>query len=87
MGFALWLIDQEAWAAGTHEYKPMGTAVIAASQLFRSRDFNGLRRAPSRRAAGFQGLFASLEDVNRHLRQQPRLKPTRDRILPTILIK
>lgn len=80
MGFALWLIDQEAWAAGTHEYKPMGTAVIAATQLFRARDFSRLRRPPSRRNPGFEGLFASLEDVNRHL-QHPRPKAGRERTL------
>jgi len=79
MGFALWLIDREAWAAGTHEYKPMGTAVIAATQLFRARDFSRLRKAPSRRIAGFEGLFASLEDVNRHL-QRPRPQKDRDRV-------
>ncbi len=79
MGFALWLIDREAWAAGTHEYKPMGTAVIAATQLFRARDFSRLRKPPSRRVTGFEGLFASLEDVNRHL-QRPRPKKDRDRV-------
>lgn len=83
MGFALWLIDQEAWAAGTHEYKPMGTAVIAATQLFRARDFSRLRRSPSRRATGFAGLFASLEDVNRYL-QRPRPKAGRERILTVL---
>ena len=83
MGFALWLMDREAWAAGTHEYQPMGTAVIAASQLFRARDFSRLRRPPSRRVAGFEGLFASLEDVNRHL-QRPRPKAGRERILKVI---
>jgi hypothetical protein len=82
LGFALWLIDREAWAAGTHEYKPMGTAVIAQSQLFRHRDFNKLRKPPSRRAPGFEGLFASLEDVNRHL-QRPRAKKDQ-RILAVI---
>ena len=80
MGFALWLMDREAWAAGTHEYKPMGAAVIAATQLFRARDFSSLRRPPSRRVPGFEGLFASLEDVNRHL-QRPRPKVGRERIL------
>ena len=40
MGFAVW-IDAEAhvaWAQGTHEYRPMGTAVIALTDLFRQRD-------------------------------------------------
>ena len=79
MGFALWLIDRQAWAAGTHEYKPMGTAVIAQSQLFRARDFSRARRPPTREVAGFEGLFASLEDVNRHLKR-PRPQPNRDQI-------
>ena len=83
MGFALWLIDRQAVAAGTHEYKPMGTAVIAATQLFRARDFSQPRTAPSRRAPGFEGLFASLEDVNRHL-QRPRPKAGRARLLSVI---
>ena len=83
MGFALWLMDRQAFAAGTHEYKPMGTAVIAATQLFRVRDFSRLRPAPSRRAPGFEGLFASLEDVNRHL-QRPRPKAGRARLLNVI---
>ena len=83
MGFALWLIDREAWASGTHEYQPMGTAVIAATQLFRARDFSRLRKAPSRRATGFEGLFASLEDLNRHL-QRPRPKAGRERILKVL---
>lgn len=83
MGFALWLIDREAWAAGTHEYKPMGTAVIAATQLFRARDFSRTRPPPSRRTAGFEGLFASLEDVNRHL-HHPRPKAGRIPLLSVI---
>ena len=40
MGFYLWLDDDLAWAQGTYEYRPMGTAVIAASDLFRRRDFD-----------------------------------------------
>lgn len=72
MGFALWLADDAAWAQGTHEYKPMGAAVIAETQLFRPRDFSGRRKAPSRKAEGFQGLFASLEDLNLYLRKSRR---------------
>jgi hypothetical protein len=70
MGFALWMEDELAWAQGTHEYKPMGTAVVAASDVFRPRDFRRARRAPRRTAQSFIGLFASLEDVNRHLRRR-----------------
>ncbi|MBY0505751.1 MAG: hypothetical protein K2X03_17685 [Bryobacteraceae bacterium] len=83
MGFALWRMDDQAWASGTHEYRPMGTAVIAASQLFRARDFSSRRRPPSRQLAAFEGMFASLEDVNRHL-QRPRPKQGRARLLTVI---
>lgn len=69
MGYALWVEGETAWAQGTHEYKPMGVAVIASTQLFRARDFERRRRAPSRRHESFRGLFASIEEVNRHLRE------------------
>ena len=93
MGFALWLVDEAARAQGTHEYQPMGTAVIAETQLFRPRDFSGRRKAPSRKAEGFQGLFASLEDLNAHLRktrrkgagpQRDRLSYRKERLIPII---
>ena len=63
MGFALWTADGLAWARGTHEYKPMGAAVISATDLFRPRDFDPARQVPERQAA-YIGLFASLVDVN-----------------------
>ncbi len=50
VGFALW-IDQEeglAWAQGTHEYRPMGMAVIASTDRFRHRDFQQTRKRPKR---------------------------------------
>lgn len=90
MGFALWLKDGAAWAQGTHEYKPMGAAVIAETQLFRLRDFHRTRPAPSRKAEGFEGLFASLEDLNAYLRRrrgQPgrrRLDYRKGRLIPII---
>jgi hypothetical protein len=43
MGFYLWVGDGLAWAQGTYEYRPMGTAVISASDLFRRRDFDPRR--------------------------------------------
>ncbi|MBM3736089.1 MAG: hypothetical protein FJW39_09910 [Acidobacteria bacterium] len=67
MGFALWVGPETAWCAGTHEYRPMGVAVIANTGLFAARDFDPARRAPSRRLKEFEGLFASLNDVNRHM--------------------
>ena len=38
MGYELWIDRDLAWARGTYEYRPMGAAVIAASDLFRARD-------------------------------------------------
>lgn len=63
MGFALWTADGLAWAQGTHEYKPMGVAVISATDLFRPRDFDPRRQAPEAES-GYVGLFASLVDLN-----------------------
>lgn len=67
MGFALWTSHDEAIAAGTHEYRPMGCAVIARNGQFRARDFRRDRRAPDRRSPAFIGLFGSLEEVNVYL--------------------
>ena len=72
MGFALW-IDTEAdlaWAQGTHEYRPMGTAVIAKSDQFRHRDFTQKRPRPTHLDAAFVGFFGSLEDLNARLRER-----------------
>ncbi|MCC7235307.1 MAG: hypothetical protein IT163_08385 [Bryobacterales bacterium] len=80
MGFALWTSHDTAWAAGTHEYRPMGVAVIARSSLFSARDFRPARRLPSRSGPHFRGLFASLGDVNGFLsrtRSQTAKKFTR----------
>ena len=71
MGFAVW-IDSEAsvaWAQGTHEYRPMGAAVIGLNDQFRSRDFRPRRQCPSRLDRAFVGLFGSLEEVNAYLRK------------------
>jgi len=80
MGFALWIDCETACCAGTHEYRPMGTAVVAVSDLFVSRDFRPMRRPPSRLAPHFQGLFASLEEVNRHLRRRRAPSATVSRV-------
>jgi hypothetical protein len=74
MGFALWIADEQAWAAGTHEYRPMGAAVIAENGVFRARDFSRERRAPGRREPSFVGLFGSLEEVNVYLRKRPAVE-------------
>src|SRR5258706_14689064 len=74
VGFALW-IDQEervAWAQGTHEYRPMGAAVIAVTDQFRHRDFRQSRRCPARVRDSFAGFFGSLEEVNEFLRRKSR---------------
>jgi hypothetical protein len=71
MGFALWIDtdDSVAWAQGTHEYRPMGAAVIGITDQFRGRDFQSRRRCPSRLDRAFVGLFGSLEEVNDYLRK------------------
>jgi len=80
MGFALW-IDPEtnlAWAQGTHEYRPTGTAVIARTDQFRHRDFVQTRRRPRHLEHRFAGFHGSLEEVNARLRAAPewKLRPT-----------
>ena len=67
MGFALWTDHDTAWAAGTHEYRPMGVAVIAGSNIFTARDFRPARRLPGRGGPNFRGLFASLGDDHSYL--------------------
>ena len=71
MGFHLWIVDGIAWAEGTYEYRPMGAAVIADSDLFRRRDFHGRHRAP-RLPGTYQGQFASLGHINAQLRARRR---------------
>jgi hypothetical protein len=70
MGFALWLSKEEASAQGTHEYRPMGCAVVHRNGQFRARDFRRDRRSPDRRSPLFVGLFGSLEEVNVFLRSR-----------------
>lgn len=68
MGFALWIRDGQAWALGTHEYRPMGVAVISPRCVFSTRDFRRSRPAPSRMDPGLVGLFASLGEMNDFLK-------------------
>ena len=70
MGFYLWVDQDLAWAQGTYEYRPMGTAVISASDLFRRRDFDPKRRPPNLRTARPTGHFASLGHMNAYLRRR-----------------
>ena len=67
--------DEETWAQGTHEYRPMGCAVIARNGQFRAPDFNRSRRSPGRNSPLFVGLFGSLEEVNAFLREAKPRKP------------
>ena len=76
MGFAVW-VDEPAdvvWAEGTHEYRPMGTAVIGRRDQFRHRDFRQARRRPAHLERAFAGFFGSLEEVNANLRADVRWK-------------
>jgi hypothetical protein len=81
MGFALW-IDSEnglAWAQGTHEYRPLGAAVISFTDQFRPRDFRQSRCCPSHLVdRAFVRFFGSLEEVNGYLRSaaQPKARAT-----------
>ena len=67
MGFHLWVEGDLAWAQGAYEYRPMGTAVISASDLFRRRDFNPRRPWRPPVTARYAGQFASLGHLNQHL--------------------
>ncbi|MGD0942611.1 MAG: hypothetical protein ABR905_23210 [Terracidiphilus sp.] len=74
MGFALWIDhhDRVAWAQGTHEYRPMGTAAIAVTDQFRHRDFCQTRRAPRHVRDSFVGFFGSLGTINDYLRSSAK---------------
>lgn len=79
MAFALWIDDRMAWAQGTHEYRPMGVAVIAASDLFSPRAFEQRRAAPSREEPTYVGLFASIGDMNSYLAKRRSQAPKKNR--------
>ncbi|MGQ9917572.1 MAG: hypothetical protein ACUVS7_09175 [Bryobacteraceae bacterium] len=70
MGFAVWTDGELVWAQGTHEYRPMGAAVIHAGGVFTARDFRPALRAPERLDPRFSGFFASLGEVNAWLIQR-----------------
>jgi hypothetical protein len=76
MGFALWIdaTADLAWLEGTHEYRPMGAAVIARTDQFRKRDFRQTRRRPVELEDSFAGFFGSLEEVNARLRSEAAWK-------------
>jgi hypothetical protein len=66
VGFYLWLEGDLAWAQGAYEYRPMGAAVISASDLFRRRDFSPRRLA---RPPSGACQYASLGHLNAQLQQ------------------
>jgi hypothetical protein len=70
MGFALWIRGEEAIAQGTHEYRPMGVAVIGARGVFTPRDFRHTRRGLSRMDPSLAGYFASLGEMNDYLKNR-----------------
>jgi len=74
MGFAVWIDEPGglAWAQGTHEYRPMGTAVVGSRGQFRHRDFNARLKRPAVLDDRFAGFFGSLEEVNATIRTEPR---------------
>jgi len=67
MGYMLYRKDGVLWAAGTHEYRPMGVAAISVTDLFRPRDFTPKIPAPRNKEAEFLGFFASIVDLNDYL--------------------
>ncbi len=86
MGFALWTDTDQAWAQGTHEYRPMGAAVIARCGVFTPRDFRRQLRAPHRYDPRFRGYFASLGELNDWLTSRRSRTPGRgSRALAQIL--
>ena len=74
MGFELYISGGIARAEGTHEYRPMGSAVISVTDLFRARDFNPRRPGTKDRGNHFAGFFASLVDLNDYLQRSRRAR-------------
>jgi hypothetical protein len=70
LGFYLWFDEELAWAQGTYEYRPMGTAVIARTDLFRRRDFDPRRKLRTLPNTEFAGQFASLGHLNAQLQKR-----------------
>jgi hypothetical protein len=66
VGFYLWLEGDLAWAQGAYEYRPMGAAVISASDLFRRSDFSPRRVA---RPPSWARPYASLGHLNAQLQE------------------
>jgi len=87
MGFALWHRQPLLYCSGTHEYRPLGTAIIGDQGIFQPRDFSQLRPNLRRGTDGFLGYFASLNDVNHFLGKKSKSAPNKrnsHRILCTL---
>ena len=69
MGFYLWLDNEVAWAQGTYEYRPLGTAVISRTDIFTRCDFDNRRKRTPPRTARFKGQFASIGHLNQVLKR------------------
>ena len=74
MGFYLWIDEELAWAQGTYEYRPLGSAVISSSDLFRRRDFKLRQHWELPPSARYAGQFASLGHLNLELLKLRRLR-------------
>jgi hypothetical protein len=83
MGFALWVDGEVAWAQGTHEYRPMGVAVIGVRGVFTARDFTRMRQPLPRYDRRFTGHFASLGQMNDFLARYRRRSRAQQRIVRT----
>jgi hypothetical protein len=70
MGFALWMKDGIARAEGTHEYRPMGIAIISTTDLFRAGDFRARRSQVELSDRDFAGYFASINHLNHFLKRK-----------------
>ena len=82
MGFYLWLEGDLAWAQGAYEYRPMGAAVISASDLFRRSDFSPRRVA---RPPSWARPYASLGHLNAQLQEVRTIaEKTRRNVEPPI---
>jgi hypothetical protein len=73
VGFGLWIDGETAYAQGTHEYRPMGAAIIARSTVFTARDFKPGAR-PRVEDCAFAGFFASLSAMNHYLKSERKTK-------------
>ncbi|MBM3726771.1 MAG: hypothetical protein FJW40_15280 [Acidobacteria bacterium] len=84
MGFALWVVGDIAYAEGTHEYRPMGAAVVSAATVVTAGDFRPHARSIVRSRRHFEGYFASLGHLNHHLKRRRGASAGDGRILPTL---